>query len=96
MVIDLDAGEDITCTFTNTKRGSISIQKAVLGNDGAFSFSGDLGNFAITTASGLGQRAFADQTPGSYTVALTATNGVTAVRTVANASVKPRGWPFMD
>ena len=41
--IDLDAGEDITVTFTNRKRGSITVVKDALpDSDANFSFSSDI------------------------------------------------------
>lgn len=38
--IDLDAEETVTCTYTNTERGSITVEKQVVGTDKSFSFSG--------------------------------------------------------
>ena len=48
VTIDLDGGEDITCTFTNTKPGTITIIKAAVPDDPQdFDFTGDLGNFSL-------------------------------------------------
>ena len=56
--IGLDAGETITCTFTNTKRGSITVIKTTQGGDDIFGFTGtgpsafDFGGgFNLTTSS---------------------------------------------
>jgi uncharacterized repeat protein (TIGR01451 family) len=75
--IDLDPGETVTCTFTNTKRGHIIVDKVTLP-------SGNTQSFAFTTT-GTGYNAFNlmdasapnDQTlvPGSYTVTETALAG---------------------
>ena len=55
--IDLAAGETVTCTYTNTKRGSITVVKTTQGGDGTFSFTGtgpnnfDFGGgFDVTTS----------------------------------------------
>src|SRR5258706_15436449 len=34
------AGEDVTCTFTNTKNGSVTIKKVMVGGTGTFTFTG--------------------------------------------------------
>ena len=39
--IDLDPGETVTCTFENTKRGTIVVEKQTIGGNGTFNFSGD-------------------------------------------------------
>jgi hypothetical protein len=51
--IELGAGEDVTCTYTDTKLGAIQISKHTVGGDGTFSFSGPQ-DFQITTTSGAG------------------------------------------
>jgi plastocyanin len=63
--IDLDPGETVSCTFTNTDRGTIVIveTKAVSVSQ-AFSFSGSLGSFPLDASS----TTFASQAAGSYTV----------------------------
>ena len=49
--LNLDPFESIVCTFTNSKVGSITIDKISLPTDGTdFSFSGDLGNFTLDDA----------------------------------------------
>ena len=46
--IDLDDGETVTCTFTNTQRSTIVIVKdAVPDGPQDFSFTGDLGDFTL-------------------------------------------------
>jgi hypothetical protein len=48
VTIALDPGEDITCTFENSQRGSITIVKDALPNHAQnFSFTGDLGSFTL-------------------------------------------------
>lgn len=67
--IALAAGENVTCTFTDTKRGAIIVQKQTLGADASFAFTGSQ-SFSITTAGGSGQdtAAFASVAPGTYTI----------------------------
>ncbi len=50
MTIDLDAAETVSCTFTNTQRGSITIIKDIVPNDGH--------DFAYTDARGTGRSDF--------------------------------------
>ncbi len=76
-VIDLDPGEAITCTFTNTQRGTIVIVKNTSGDDATFGFSGSLGNFNLTTVGATASQTFANQTPGAYTVTEAAASGWT-------------------
>jgi hypothetical protein len=48
--INLDPGETVTCTYTNTAQGSIRIRKEVTADgpaDRVFDFSGDLGVFSL-------------------------------------------------
>ncbi|MEM4302033.1 MAG: hypothetical protein QW570_08030, partial [Candidatus Caldarchaeum sp.] len=71
--IDLDAGETVTCTYTNTKRGTIVIEKSAVGGDATFDYttSGTGGlpaNFQITTVGGTGSQTFANIVPGAHTV----------------------------
>jgi len=67
--IGLAAGENVTCTFTDTKRGAIVVQKQALGGDATFDFTGTQ-TFSITTAGGSGQdvATFASIAPGAYTI----------------------------
>ncbi|RIK33548.1 MAG: hypothetical protein DCC55_34730, partial [Chloroflexi bacterium] len=68
--ITVAPGITVTCTFTNTKLGSIEIVKDTVGGDGTFSYSGigGLGNFSLTTNDGRASRTFNDLMPGSYSV----------------------------
>ncbi|HJY98616.1 MAG TPA: SdrD B-like domain-containing protein [Patescibacteria group bacterium] len=72
--IELAAGETVTCTFTNTQRGHIIVNKTTVGGNGSFDF----------TTSGTGYSGFSlsnggsnDQVvlPGSYTVSETGVTG---------------------
>ncbi len=66
--IQLGAGEDVTCTYTDTKLGEVQISKRTVGGDGTFSFSGPQ-NFQITTTSGAGGPfVLPNLEPGAYTV----------------------------
>jgi plastocyanin len=80
--IDVDAGEAITVTFTNTKRGSITVVKDAIPNDGAdFSFTSDIPsntNFQLDDDSDPvlpNLRAFGDLVPGTYTITEAALSG---------------------
>jgi len=70
--IGLDADETVTCTFTNTKLGSITIVKdAVPDDEQDFSFTGDLDDFDLDDdADGTlpNSMAFSDLPSGSYDV----------------------------
>lgn len=67
--ITLATGDSSTCTFTNTKRGSIRVVKRSLGADASFSFGGTR-SFMISTVGGQGQDSttYAAVAPGTYTV----------------------------
>ena len=66
--IQLAAGEDVTCTYTDTALGAIQISKRTVGGDGTFTFTGPQ-NFQITTTSGAGGPfAFQNLAPGIYTI----------------------------
>ncbi len=73
--ITLLPGETVTCTFTNTQFGSVTIVKQA-DSDGTFlfDFNGpDYGAYLveITTESGTGQTSFTNLPPGSYSVSET-------------------------
>ena len=78
--IDVDAGETVTCTYTNRKRGRVVVQKSAVGGDGTFSYTGGLGSFTITTSGGTGSQVFDNVVPGLYAV----TEGA-----------PPAGWDFV-
>jgi hypothetical protein len=72
--IDLDSNETVECTFTNTKRGKIIVEKQTLpdGDPQLFTFSGDLaGNI------GDGQMLMAEVQPGTYMTTETVPSGWT-------------------
>lgn len=70
--LELDAGETITCTFTNTKLGTVVIVKNAIPDSGEnFNFSGDFGSFSLdddTDGTLPNQTSFTNLTPGSYSV----------------------------
>ena len=67
--IQLAAGDSVTCTFTNTKRGKITINKTSIGGDGTFNYSSPtLGGFDITTTGGSGTKMFPNLLPGTFEV----------------------------
>jgi len=75
--LDLDAGETITCTFTNTKRGHIIVDKVTnpSGDPQSFNFDasgGSYADFSLTDAAAAN-----DQTlvPGNYSVSETVPSG---------------------
>jgi plastocyanin len=73
--LDVDADEDITCTFRNTSTvTSVTIVKQTLPPDAAqlFDFSGDFGPFSL---SGGGATTFDNLEPGTYTVTESMTVG---------------------
>ena len=78
--ITVPSGGDVTCTFTNTKQGSITIVKNTSGGNATFAFTG-LGGFDVTTTGGTGQKVFDNLAPGSYSVSETG---------------PPTGWQFTD
>jgi plastocyanin len=76
--INLAAGENVTCTFQNTKQDSIIVIKRAVGGDDTFPFvSQSLGNFSLTTVNGEVQRTFDNLTPGNYDLSETAPAGWT-------------------
>ncbi|HEU0235176.1 MAG TPA: hypothetical protein VFR14_01915, partial [Candidatus Limnocylindrales bacterium] len=63
--VNLEAGETVTCTFTNTKRGTIIVEKQTSpdGALGSFTFTGD----AAGTISDNGTIVVSNLVPGTYT-----------------------------
>jgi len=61
--LELDPGETITCTFTNTKQGTIIVKKDMAGGTDTFDFTGTP-NGSISTDLGTIQ---ASVVPGQYT-----------------------------
>ena len=75
--LDLDAGETITCTFTNTKRGHIIVDKVTTPSGDPQSFDFDAGggsyaDFSLTDAAAPNDQSLA---PGSYSVSETVPAG---------------------
>ena len=77
--INLDPGETVTCTFTNTKRGTINIVKTAVGGDDTFAFTDNIADatpssgFSIDTATAVDDtETFTNVVPGSYTITETA------------------------
>ena len=86
----VEAGDAIVCTFTNTRiedepeYGSITIVKNTVGGDGAFDFTGDLGNFTLTTSGATSTRTFSKLAPGTFSVAETVPAGWDLTNTVCS------------
>ena len=69
--VDLQPGEDVTCTFTNTERGSIVVKKVAVGADEGdagetFTYDGDAAG-SISIPIGAQQIRVDDLVPGTYT-----------------------------
>ncbi len=65
--ITLASIDGVTCTFTNTKLGSLTVVKNTVGGDGTFEFSSQTLTptlFSLTTVGGTAQRVFDDLLPG--------------------------------
>ncbi|GAI43316.1 unnamed protein product, partial [marine sediment metagenome] len=80
VTIDLDPGEDVTCTFTNTaQKGSITIIKEVVGevpdSDWEFMGTAPIGSFSLAAAGD--STTFSDLDAGSYTITETTKTGYT-------------------
>jgi fimbrial isopeptide formation D2 family protein len=76
--IHLTEGGSVTCVFTNTKRGSITIVKDAVPNDAqAFAFTGDLGDFSLVDdgTEGTNAQTFTNLVPGTYGVSETPVAG---------------------
>jgi SdrD B-like domain/Prealbumin-like fold domain len=70
--INLAAGENVTCTYTNTlQTGSITIVKNTVGGNGTFDFTGTLGAFNLVTADNTVNQVFNNVNAGTYNVAET-------------------------
>jgi len=67
--VDLDSDryvivDNSSCPTT----GSLTVTKLTNGGNDTFSFSGDVGNFNITTSEGTGSMTFNNLVPGNYTI----------------------------
>ncbi|HWD62088.1 MAG TPA: hypothetical protein VG369_06290, partial [Humibacter sp.] len=73
--VSLQAGENVTCTFTNTEKGTIVITKDTLGGNGSFDFTSNLpdpadgGDFTLDTGTSNTASQEFSVSPDDYTVA---------------------------
>ena len=68
----MDPGENVICTFANTKQASLTVVKQTAGGDGTFVFASQTlapTSFSLTTSGGTAQQSFTNLTPGVYDVA---------------------------
>ncbi|MDP2723342.1 MAG: hypothetical protein Q8O72_11340, partial [Bacteroidales bacterium] len=85
--IQLDDGEEVTCTFTNTKRGTITIVKDAQPNDCqdfAFTFTGKP-DFSLDDNAGVADCTDTDRNQSQTFNNLPADNDYTAAETLPNA-----------
>ena len=76
IVVTLNSGDDVTCTFTNTALGSVTIVKQAFADDPAdqgqdFTFFGSFGSFALdddTDSTLSSSQTFGNLAPGQYSV----------------------------
>ncbi|HEU4507265.1 MAG TPA: hypothetical protein VFR78_03435 [Pyrinomonadaceae bacterium] len=75
--IELDAGETVTCTFTNTKRGHIIVDKVTnpSGDPQSFSFDANGGSYADFSLTDAAMPNDQTLVPGSYSVSETVPSG---------------------
>ncbi|WP_370374885.1 collagen binding domain-containing protein, partial [Candidatus Chloroploca sp. Khr17] len=73
--VSLAPGENVTCTFINTRLSSITVIQRTIGGDASFTFTGDLGSFSLKTANGLAKRSFRDLSAGTYAISETVPSG---------------------
>jgi hypothetical protein len=71
VTFNVDAGENVTCTFTNTKNGSITIKKIMQGGTGTFTFTGSPSGTISTNNGTITQTV----QPGTFTATETAPSG---------------------
>ncbi len=67
---NVEAGEEVKCTFTNTKRGEIIVEKLTVGGDASFGFTGE-----INTSLSHAQTDNKVVIPGQYQISETAKSG---------------------
>ena len=64
--INVDPGETVTCTFTNSEDDTITVEKVTIpASTDSFGFGGDLGDFDLAGGS---VKDFTNVTPGAYTI----------------------------
>lgn len=95
--VTLAYGDEVTCTFTNTKRGTLIIQKVSVGGVGTFEFTGSgpgpslLSIPAITTSEvgteNVGSQTLPSLVPGFYGVAETVQTGWLLTNTNCASSI---------
>ena len=80
--ISLSSNETVTCTFTNTKRGNLVVEKVTQGDTGTFGFTSSTlspSSFNLTTTAtgqaGKATQSFSNLRPGSYDVSETVPTG---------------------
>jgi hypothetical protein len=105
--IELDPGETVTCTFTNTERGKIVIKKVTdpAGGTG-FDFTDDIANPNSFTLDDGQSETFLDVLPGTYAVTETVPSGwdltdlvcvdPTGDSSDAGATATTSGWDLTD
>ena len=73
----LSAGETVTCTFTNTKRGEIVLVKNTVGGDGSFDFTHTIAGLDtnLVTAAGTDSDTSDKLVPGDYSISETVPAG---------------------
>ena len=84
--LNLRTGETLTCNFTNTPEGSLSVTKVAFGGDSTFGFTHNIGAgtpFSIVTSGGIGSDAGALGQVGAGTYTIT-------------ESTIPAGWVFVS
>jgi uncharacterized repeat protein (TIGR01451 family) len=65
-IINVDPGETVVCTFTNTEDDTITVEKVTIpASTASFGFGGTLGDFDLAAGS---VRDFTNRQPGSYTI----------------------------
>ena len=96
--IELDAGETVTCTFTNTKRGHIIVDKVTSpgGSSQSFSFDANGGSspayadFSLTDAATPNDQVLK---PGAYSVTETVPSGWTLTSSTCTSSIADTETP---
>ncbi len=73
--ITVEAGKTTTCTFTNTKRGHIIVDKVTVGGDDTFLFDASGGSYADFSLTGAATPDDQELVPGAYSVSETVPAG---------------------
>ncbi len=76
LVVGISSADNILTVTNTAQRSGLSITKRTIGGDGSFDFTGDLGDFSLTTPD-FASANFDVLVPGTYTVAETAQVGWT-------------------